>query len=161
MHNLYAQLSQESDMIESANVEVSGFAKELSMSVVGYEFFYERGLFLVESLTTAEHVMSSSAKLILSVEGATVEHHENRPIRFAAVSFGEGPFDHYRAGRLQDLGTGQWVSIIANLPRADFPAFWAALNVEREATLVCTIELGTDEVGTDRVLELRVRGQRS
>jgi hypothetical protein len=143
-------------MAESDNGEGRSFEKELFMSVVGHEFFYERSRFHVESGPE----MVSSAQLKLSVQGATVEHHGNRPIRFAHVRFGEGPFDADRAGRLRDLGPGIGVNIIATLPRADFPAVWAALNLEGEVTLVCGIEVGEDEVGTDNVLGLRVHGQR-
>jgi hypothetical protein len=118
---------------------------------------YDTNLSHVES----RPVMQSSAKLTLSVQGATVEHHDNRPIRFAHVWFGEGPFDANRAGRLQDLGMPLGVNIIATLPRSDFPAFWSALHLEHEVTLVCTIALGADELGTDRVVGLSVSGRQS
>lgn len=146
-------------MTDSAPV-TPPFSKELSMSVVGYTVSCKRGLIFVEHFEDPpELVMKSSATLNLDVQGATVEHHDNKPIKLAAVTFGEGPFDPDRAGRLHDFGTG--ISIVANLPQADFPAFWAALSLEREATLVCAIALGTDDVGTDRVLELVVGGRRS
>jgi hypothetical protein len=149
---------EESDMTDSANVEMPT-GRDLSMSVVGYRVSYDRSLLFVEHFKgPPELVMFSGAKLVLTVQGATVEHHQNRPIRFAHLSFGEGPFDPNRAGRLFDLGPGVGVNIIATLPRADFPAFWAALGVEREATLVCTIALGADGLGTDRVLALEITG---
>jgi len=146
-------------MTDSANVEVP-VVEKLTMSVVGYTVSYDRGLNLVEPLEgPAELVVESSPKLSLDVRGATVAHHDNRPIKFAAVSFTEGPFDSDRVGFLQEVGP--FISIIAQLPKADFPAFCAALCLEREATLVCNIALGPDEVGTDRVLRLNVRRERS
>jgi hypothetical protein len=48
----------------------------LSMSVVGYELIYARGE--SDEPTTG---FTSRAKLNLSVTGALLEHHQNRPVR--------------------------------------------------------------------------------
>jgi hypothetical protein len=150
---------EEFDMTDPANVEVPP-SRDLTMSVVGYTVSYDRGLELEEPLEgPAEVVMQSLLTLSLDVRGATVEHHHNRPIKFATVNFSEGPLDPDHVGFLHDVGTA--FSIIAKLPKADFAAFWAALRLEREATLVCSIALRPDGAGTDRVSGLKVRGRRS
>jgi hypothetical protein len=146
-------------MTDSANVEIP-VATELTMSVVGYTLSSDRSLVFVEHFENPpELVVQSSAKLNLDVQGATVEHHDNRQITFAVVNFTEGPFDSDRVGFLNEAGTV--IGIIVNVPKDHFPAFWAALLLEREATLVCSIAVGTNGVGTDRVLGLKVRGRRS
>lgn len=141
---------EESDMTESG---FPGVAEDLSMSVVGYELNYRR----VSGATTErppEDVASSGASIDMSVTGATVAHLHNKPIKTVAIEFTAGPFQADRVAFLLDRGTG--LQIGATLPWADFPAVWATLRLDRVATLVCTIERGTD-----RVVGLTVRSQGS
>jgi hypothetical protein len=126
----------------------------LRMSVVEYGVRYERARGFLPS--TGEHVVGSYARLALTVEGATVEHHDNRPIIRVTLHFSEGPSDSDsdsdQVGWLfePDPGTNPLV-VVSTLPWADFPAFWAVLSAEGQTILVCTIA-----EGTDRVLSLSV-----
>jgi hypothetical protein len=130
-------------MTESTNEE-DLLGVPLRMSVVEYGVRYQRSRGLIPS--TGEHVVRSVARLALSVEGATVEHHDNRPIIKAFLHFTEGPSDSDDAGLIFEPDPPSDVVVVATLPWADFPAFWAVLNVEGETFLVCTIGLGTDRV---------------
>jgi hypothetical protein len=82
-------------MTESTNEE-DLLGVPLRMSVVEYGVRYQRSRGLIPS--TGEHVVRSVARLALSVEGATVEHHDNRPIIKAFLHFTEGPSDSDDAG---------------------------------------------------------------
>jgi hypothetical protein len=90
----------------------------------------------------------------MSVKGATVAHHDNRPISRVILVFSEGPFP---SGRVGNLSTGDFhdIAISATLPWADFAGFWAALRLDRVARLHCSILRGTDNILT---LELKSQG---
>ncbi len=119
---------------------------DLTMLVVGYEISYVRD----------PRPSGSGVSVNMSVKGAKVEHHENRPISRVILLFSEGPFPSDSVGTL-DTGDFQDISIFATLPRADFTGFWAALRLDRAARLECVIRRGTP----DKVLILQLKSQGS
>jgi hypothetical protein len=139
-------------MTESAVPE----ALSLRMSVVAYEVEYQRSLVETKLETSTELVVKSFATIAMSVRGATVEHHQDKPIKRVILNFSEGPFEKDRAGVMFGGGVGEGIAVTVTVPSADFPGVWAALRLDRVATLVCTIERGTD-----KVLELHVNSQGS
>jgi hypothetical protein len=132
----------------------SGLAEglQLSMSVVGYEVAYVRSKSLGEPSGPPE----SWVHVTMSVKGATVEHHQDRPISRVSLGFVEGPFDAEKVGELEVREERTDIAISAQLPWADFAGFWAALRLDRVATLGCIIRRGTNDV-----LTLRLRSEGS
>jgi hypothetical protein len=115
----------------------------LSMSVVGYELTYTRRA--TDQPTTG---FTSVAKLSLSVTGAMLEHHQNRPVRRVVVDFSDS--SPTKLGHLH-AQPGQGGLIFVELPAADFAAIWATLRLDRVAMLECTILRPSDDVGWFRV----------
>jgi hypothetical protein len=122
-----------------ANMTESGVELEpvdLSMSVVGHEIFYTR---------TVQPAGGSALEgnLGLSVTGATVEHHQHRPVRRVIVQFSDEPST--KLGQLiAPPGEGVLISIFLHV--AEFPLLWAALRLDRVAMVDCRIHRPGDEV---------------
>lgn len=136
----------------------SGFetALGLSMSVVGYEFEYNRSLGSPTGAPSNVEVASHSS-LTMVVTGATVDDHDHpKPIKQVLVNFSDGPFDSQRVGFLlrDTLNPSRGFMIVATLPWADLVGIWTALQLDRVATVQCTIKSGTDIVSG-----LKVRSQ--
>jgi hypothetical protein len=130
-------------MTESSSLE----GLQLSMSVVGYEAAYVR----TKRLGDPSGPTDSWVQVSMSVKGATVEHHQDRPISRVILSFVEGPFDDGKVGELEVSEEFTDIAITAQLPWADFAGFWAALRLDRVATLQCIIRRGTNSVLTLRL----------
>jgi hypothetical protein len=125
----------------------------LSMSVVGYEVEY--GRFKSDGAPASFH---TNVILALSVKGATVEHHQNAPVKRVVVNFPETD----KLGHLiREPGEGAVISIW--LPETDFSAIWAALRLDRVARLDCTLIRAPAPAGFtgDDVVSFEVKSQGS
>jgi hypothetical protein len=117
---------------------------QLFMSVVGYEIEYGRST----DSSEPPQPISSWVQVNMSVKGATVEHHAHKPIKRAIVVFTDRDLEETRVGNLFRQPDSDGLAIFARLPYADFPAFWAALRLERVAKLTIMIHRGTNNVLT-------------
>ena len=142
----------ESDMTESADPvahppDMTGSARPgaltLRMPVAGYEVKYTRGSFG----TGTEHHVDSSAQILMSVNSVTVEHF-NKPIKRVILNFSEGPFEQDHVGFMVD-GGGWGLLVTVEARSADVAAVWAALRLDRVATLECTIDRGGKVFGLE------------
>jgi hypothetical protein len=113
-------------------------AVALGLSVVKFFMRYERGMsFNPIDQTT---VPLSSVEVFMSVKGATVEHHHNKPITKVDLVFLEGELEANRVGSLDADPAEPEIMVHANLPLADFAGFWAALRLDPNARLECMIK---------------------
>ena len=94
----------------------------LSMSVVGYEVEYGRS-----GTDEPKAGFQSNVTLALSVKGATVEHHQNAPVKRVVVNFPEVPGTDKLGHLMRQPGEGAVISIW--LPETNFAAVWAALRL--------------------------------
>lgn len=113
---------------------------DLSMSVVGYEVAYGRS-----ATDQSPTDFASGVSLTLSVKGAMVEHHQNAPVKRVIVDLSDRAVASGKLGHLRRAG-GEGAAIHINLPGSDFAAIWAALRLDRVATLECTIVRPADDV---------------
>jgi hypothetical protein len=121
----------------------SGEGLELFMSVIGYEVVYGRS-------KGGTPPISSWVQVNMSVKGARVEHHNNKPINRAIVVFTDHDLEEGRVGNISDDPEERDSAIFVRLPYADFPGFWAALRLDRVARLAIMIRRGTDNILTLR-----------
>jgi hypothetical protein len=113
-------------------------AVALGMSIVEYFVRYERGM--VFNSVDRSTAPLSSVEVFISVKGATVEHHHNKPISRVDLVFLEGELEANRVGFLDADPELPEIMLHANLPLADFAGFWAALRLDRGARLECSIQ---------------------
>ena len=77
--------------------------------------------------------------LELSVKGAAVEHHHNAPVKRVFVHCSERAAEVGGLGHLMRQPGGGALMINIELPMGDFAPIWAALRLDRVATLDCQV----------------------
>jgi hypothetical protein len=107
----------------------SAVVQALSMSVEGFSVDYVRNT--SSSEPSKPPATATAVQIMMAVKGATVEHHQNKPITRVDILFLEGEFEAGRVGFLQTDPAERDIMLHATLPLADFAGFWAALRLDK------------------------------